>query len=88
MFEGVVSNGYMGDTALDDIKILPGQCPPPGSCDFEIDTCGYSNTRKGDNFDWQRSAGATLTPNTGPTVDHTTGSDRGILKLLSLLVEL
>lgn len=81
MFEGVIGNGYMGDTALDDIKILRGQCPPPGYCDFEVDTCGYSNTRAGDDFDWQRSAGATLTANTGPTVDHTTGSDRGMCLL-------
>lgn len=29
-------------------------------------------------FDWQRSAGATLNPGTGPTVDHTAMSNQGL----------
>lgn len=79
MLEGIRGNGYDGDIAVDDIKLLPGPCQPSGTCDFEVDVCGYSNTRNGDNFDWLRSAGSTLTANTGPAVDHTTNTDQGNL---------
>lgn len=72
-----MGNGYQGDIAVDDLAVLPGACPAPGNCDFESDTCGYLNTRVGDQFDWLRSTGGTLTPNTGPSVDHTTGTDQG-----------
>ncbi|KAJ8299824.1 hypothetical protein KUTeg_023884 [Tegillarca granosa] len=75
--EGIRGTGYDGDIAVDDIKLLPGPCQPTGTCDFEVDVCGYSNTRNGDNFDWLRSAGSTLTANTGPSVDHTTNTDQG-----------
>jgi len=30
-------------------------------------------------FDWLRSAGATLSFGTGPSVDHTTGTDAGMM---------
>lgn len=70
-------SGYQGDIALDDIKVVPRACPPPGSCDFEVDLCGYTNVFYGDQFDWLRSAGSTLSLGTGPSVDHTTNSDQG-----------
>ena len=76
-FEGTVGQGYAGDIAIDDIKLQPGTCPPPGSCNFEYDTCGYFNVHDIDNFDWLRSAGGTITTGTGPAVDHTTNSDAG-----------
>lgn len=82
IFEGIRGNGYQSDIALDDVMILPGKCKPIGYCDFESDTCGYSNSRTGDQFDWLRSTGGTLTPNTGPSVDHTTNSDRGNISML------
>jgi hypothetical protein len=31
-----------------------------------------------DNFDWSRQRGGTLSINTGPDTDHTTGTSRGI----------
>ena len=77
MFEGRIGNGFQGDIAIDDVKIVPGACAPIGNCNFELDLCGWQNTNN-DNFDWLRSAGATLLRNTGPAVDHTTNSDKGI----------
>ena len=78
MFEGVVGQSFRSDIALDDIRILDGQCPPPGSCTFEFDMCGYNNGHHlGDQFDWLRTSGTTLTAGTGPQVDHTTNSDQG-----------
>lgn len=77
VFEGVIGNGYMGDIVLDDIKILRGQCFLLGYCDFEVDICGYSNIRAGDDFDWQRSVGVILTVNIGFIVDYIIGLDRG-----------
>lgn len=69
---------YTGDIAIDDITLNPGDCPSAGSCSFEYDTCGYFNVQDmPDDFDWLRTAGATITANTGPAVDHTTDSDAG-----------
>ncbi|XP_060582609.1 MAM and LDL-receptor class A domain-containing protein 1-like isoform X2 [Ruditapes philippinarum] len=84
IFEGTVGNGYQGDIAIDDVQVLPGKCPPIGNCNFEIDTCGWTNTNA-DNFDWLRSAGSTLTRGTGPSVDHTTNSDAGFYMYISAL---
>ena len=72
-----MGNGYLGDIAVDDFAVLPGKCPPPGNCDFESGICGYLNTRVNDQFDWLSSSGGTLSPNSGPSVDHTTNSDQG-----------
>ena len=83
MFEGRIGNGFQGDIAIDDVKIVPGACAPIGNCNFELDLCGWQNTNN-DNFDWLRSAGATLLRNTGPAVDHTTNSDKGIHLNLTL----
>ena len=46
MFEtitGEAEDSY--SVAMDDIKILPGACKPPGSCSFEDDLCGWVNSR-------------------------------------------
>lgn len=48
-----------------------------GVCDFEKDTCSWSNTQQGDDFDWLRSKGVTGTSFTGPSVDHTKGTSQG-----------
>lgn len=78
IFEAIRGSGVLSDIALDDIKIVAGACANPGSCTFEADMCGYGNGRHhGDQFDWLRSAGSTLSTGTGPTVDHTTGTDHG-----------
>ncbi|XP_055957690.1 MAM and LDL-receptor class A domain-containing protein 1-like [Patella vulgata] len=78
VFEGLRYASGGGDIAIDDIVIVPGACPPIGSCNFEYDMCGFVNGQtKNDVFDWERSAGGTLTTATGPSVDHTTGTDHG-----------
>ena len=41
------------------------------SCDFEVDTCKWTQSKKGDTFDWMRSRGATASRDTGPSTDHT-----------------
>ena len=76
-FEGVAGQDYSGDIAIDDIMLQPGVCPPPGTCNFEYGTCGYFNVQGLEDFDWLRTAGGTITANTGPSVDHTTNSDAG-----------
>ena len=83
-FEGVAGQDYTGDIAIDDIMLQPGVCPPPGTCNFEYGTCGYFNVQGLEDFDWLRTAGGTITANTGPSVDHTTNSDAGERALIPL----
>lgn len=66
-----------GHIAIDDILLLPGECPPLGSCNFEESMCTWQNSENSDDFDWIRAAGETMTADTGPTVDHTTGTPYG-----------
>ena len=48
-------------------------------CDFESgDNCGWNHDVT-DDFDWMRDNGGTPTANTGPKVDHTTGTADGII---------
>ncbi|XP_064635155.1 MAM and LDL-receptor class A domain-containing protein 1-like [Lineus longissimus] len=48
VMEGVVGTSYHGDIAIDDFEINEGLCPNAGaSCDFESDTCGYTNSMRG-----------------------------------------
>lgn len=56
--------------------------PTPGplvinNCDFESNLCGYVNDKSGDNFDWTRQTGRTASSNTGPSSDHTLGTNSG-----------
>lgn len=46
------------------------------NCTFEKNQCGWVNTDK-DNFDWKRKQGRTPSIGTGPSVDHTTGTNQG-----------
>ncbi|XP_055957693.1 MAM and LDL-receptor class A domain-containing protein 2 [Patella vulgata] len=45
-------------------------------CDFENATCGYTQD-KSDDFDWTRGMGGTSSSGTGPTSDHTYGTNKG-----------
>lgn len=47
-----------------------------GNCDFEVDTCSWSNSRN-DTFDWQRASGGTTSTGTGPSSDHTLANSTG-----------
>ena len=52
-------------------------CPfSAARCTFESNQCGWTNTDK-DNFDWKRKQGSTPTIGTGPSVDHTLGTNKG-----------
>ncbi|KAK1879509.1 MAM and LDL-receptor class A domain containing protein 1 [Dissostichus eleginoides] len=77
--EGVKSGPTQeGDLAFDDVHLTDAQCPPPGHCDFEINTCSWSNLGGDvDQEDWLRGRGASTNPSTGPSVDHTTNSTHG-----------
>lgn len=90
MFEGIVGQGDAGCIAIDDVNVQEGNCLPPGTCDFEIDTCGYINVQGLDDFDWLRSTGRTVVAGTGPAIDHTSDSDAGWKKghcfLFSILI--
>ena len=70
-FEGTVGSGYHSDIAIDDIDVSIGACPTLGSCDFEKDLCTWTNANAGDNFDWERAQGKTISTGTGPPNDHT-----------------
>lgn len=77
LIEGVRGLSYQGDIAIDDVVITDGSCSPAGTCNFEQDTCGWTNALVGDNFDWQRDYGGTRSSRTGPNVDHTLGTVQG-----------
>lgn len=76
VFEAVRGNNYFGDIAIDDVRMYDGVCPPEGSCDFEDDTCTWTNVLS-DDFDWTRQAGNTASFGTGPSADHTLGDQQG-----------
>ncbi|XP_066300036.1 MAM and LDL-receptor class A domain-containing protein 1-like [Branchiostoma lanceolatum] len=77
VFEGERGTGFTGDIAIDDVQITDGACPNAGDCDFEDGRCTWSNLNVGDDFDWLRGRGDTQSQFTGPTVDHTLGTDQG-----------
>ena len=49
-----------------------------GFCDFDdVDYCYWTNTKDGDQRDWQLNSGSTGSEDTGPNKDHTTGTAQG-----------
>ncbi|KAK7462609.1 hypothetical protein BaRGS_00038362, partial [Batillaria attramentaria] len=80
IFEGVMGS-YMSDIALDDISVSREPCNPPITCDFEswLDpACGFTQDTT-DTFNWTMGRGPTDTAGTGPSVDHTYGTNGTIL---------
>ena len=70
-------SGSEGSISLDDLSILPHECPKTGDCDFFSSTCGYEDvfgpgTTK---FQWLLGKGKThkpdviVGPTTGSTID-------------------
>jgi hypothetical protein len=77
-FDGYSGSGYQGDIAIDQISLKVGECEASRICDFETDYCNWINdTTATNNFYWQRSKNATASSGTGPSIDHTTGSQNG-----------
>ena len=52
--------------------------PASGDCTFERGTCHWNNTAVND-MPWYLREGKTGSVNTGPSVDHTTGTPSGIV---------
>ncbi|XP_028974987.2 MAM and LDL-receptor class A domain-containing protein 1 isoform X2 [Esox lucius] len=71
-----------GFIAVDDIIMTPGLCPDSSTdrgflgCSFENGTCEWEDISVG-QFTWQRDRNGTATKNTGPSVDHTLGTELG-----------
>ncbi|XP_052223606.1 A disintegrin and metalloproteinase with thrombospondin motifs adt-1-like isoform X12 [Dreissena polymorpha] len=70
-----------GSNILQKKFLLDGQ---DNSCDFNADTlCSWRNVRDlkageiSDDFDWTLYGGSTPTDDTGPSFDHTTGTEKG-----------
>ncbi|GIY68139.1 hypothetical protein CDAR_255532, partial [Caerostris darwini] len=65
--------------AVDDVAIEDGACPPYGSCNFERDFCTWRNMKPpiSSGLQWIRNSGSIVSSNTGPKIDHTTGSAAG-----------
>lgn len=66
--------GEAGDVAIDDISLADGPCPVSDVCDFEENSCGWSQD-SGDELDWVRQTGSSQ--NAGPHSDHTTNTATG-----------
>lgn len=77
LIEAETARGQSGYMALDDIHVLHGQCSDPGSCNFEIDTCGWSNSDISANATWIRRTGLDQNMGEGPSVDHSTQTVQG-----------
>ncbi|MCJ8731789.1 hypothetical protein PDJAM_G00203590 [Pangasius djambal] len=72
-----------GFIAVDDITVTKEQCKEGTvvsgvfvGCQFEMDSCEWKDVSVG-QFSWQRGRNGTASDNTGPSVDHTTGTDLG-----------
>ncbi|KAF6018699.1 hypothetical protein EB796_023000 [Bugula neritina] len=72
-----VGSSYTGDIAVDDVIVKDGGCGNPTDCNFEQGLCLWRNENSNDDFDWLLGTGSTTSRYTGPTVDHTIGTDSG-----------
>ncbi|XP_054624893.1 MAM and LDL-receptor class A domain-containing protein 1 [Dunckerocampus dactyliophorus] len=80
MIQAESSHG--GFIAIDDITLTPTPCQVNetssgfAGCTFENGTCSWKDVSVGQS-QWERMEGRTATGNTGPSVDHTLGTELG-----------
>lgn len=68
------------EVILDDLRVVPGECPNENSCNFEFGTtCSYESI--GDE-DWIVADAESQITYGGPSSDHTTESRDGKISLL------
>uniref|UniRef100_A0A8C5X5H5 MAM domain containing 4 n=1 Tax=Malurus cyaneus samueli TaxID=2593467 RepID=A0A8C5X5H5_9PASS len=79
VLEALGAGGDHGYIALDDLHVSDGACPGPASCDFELDTCGWSSPSDPRlySFAWGWKSGITLAKYPSPEQDHTLGTRNG-----------
>ncbi|XP_071951991.1 MAM and LDL-receptor class A domain-containing protein 1-like [Antedon mediterranea] len=79
------SYGFYDSISIDDVTIRKSYCQDTDgdieianvSCSFEtLDNCGYRQDQS-DDFNWRSRRGATDTRYTGPSQDHTFGTELG-----------
>ncbi|RDD40324.1 MAM and LDL-receptor class A domain-containing protein 2 [Trichoplax sp. H2] len=76
-FEAARGTAGNGTIAIDDVQMTAGACPPLGDCSFEKGTCLWRNLHGSDQLDLLRWSGPTPSFGTGPSADHTTGTEAG-----------
>ncbi|XP_031553545.1 uncharacterized protein LOC116290605 isoform X2 [Actinia tenebrosa] len=83
-FQGVVGSSRRSSVGIDDVNVTSDNCtlfpkqaaptdsiaPVRGSCNFDVNMCGYRNLG---NHSWTIKKGSTSSVRTGPKRDHTTG---------------
>ncbi|RUS87744.1 hypothetical protein EGW08_004490, partial [Elysia chlorotica] len=77
VFEAHLTDGVQGSIAVDDIQQEMGACPPEGTCDFDLDLCGYTSHTHNTNNDaetesrWLRLTSKYQISQHGPSAEHT-----------------
>ncbi|PIK42198.1 putative MAM domain-containing glycosylphosphatidylinositol anchor protein 2-like [Apostichopus japonicus] len=81
VFEAVPTKRVAGDIAIDEVTFTDMAI----DCDFEGEvthpSCTFIQARD-DQFDWMQNSGKTPTKKTGPPVDHTRGTSKGVYMYL------
>ncbi|XP_072036874.1 MAM and LDL-receptor class A domain-containing protein 1-like [Amphiura filiformis] len=94
VFEAMQGDGYRGDIAIDDIKIVADVCPGEHhvhnyssiTCDFEeAEICYYEQENTADDIDWAWINGDSASHRlpVGPSTDHTLKNEIGFYLFVS-----
>ncbi|XP_072038886.1 MAM and LDL-receptor class A domain-containing protein 1-like [Amphiura filiformis] len=94
VFEAMQGDGYRGDIAIDDIKIVADVCPGEHhfhnyssiTCNFEeAEMCYYEQEKTADDIDWAwiNSDSASHRIPVGPSTDHTLKNELGFYVFVS-----
>jgi len=68
-FKGVTGNDYTSDIALDQFVVIGGSSSLNSTEDFETGLITWKNS-SGDDMDWSRHSGSTVSSNTGPSQSY------------------